>query len=493
MVTRAGVGRVVFILALALPFSFPALADSAVAEITAAIRTGQFAQARDLAAAALKTSPGDPRLWTLAGIADEKLGDATRALADYRGALKTNPRYIPALKGAAGIEYRTGSPDTQQTLEGILAQQPADETAHAMLAALAFRRHDCSAVRTHYAAAPHAIRSEPAALTQYAQCLLENHQTREAIEALEQASQLRAGDPVARYNLALAQYLAGDHTAALSTLAPLLQNPNPEPRVLDLASAAYEASGDTPKSVDLLHRAIVAQPDNALLYLHFVDLCFTHRSFQTGIDMVTAGIQRLPRSAKLYAARGILWAQLGKYDNADADFRQAEQLDPRQGFSSLAQGVSDLQSAHFDQALATTEAQIRKTPNDPFLYYLKAQALYSKGVEPGTPAIRQAIDAAEHAIRLRPNFPVAQNLLATLYRKSGEPERARKLLESVLAANPNDQTALYQLSQLEKAAGRIEQSRALLKRLGQAKINAQEEAAKASRYQLVESQAAPSY
>ena len=54
----------------------------------------------------IKQSPRDASLWTLNGFALSHLGQQREALASYKQAMKLSPDYLPALEGAAQIEYQ---------------------------------------------------------------------------------------------------------------------------------------------------------------------------------------------------------------------------------------------------------------------------------------------------------------------------------------------------------------------------------------------------
>jgi len=77
--------------------------------IASALRNQQFDKALDLLVPALEKSPTDPQLWTMQGAAyaGENLNDD--ALASFHKALRFSPDYLPALRGAAQIEYQAGS------------------------------------------------------------------------------------------------------------------------------------------------------------------------------------------------------------------------------------------------------------------------------------------------------------------------------------------------------------------------------------------------
>lgn len=166
-----------FVILLLAPRGLFAGAD--VAFITSLLRAREFTQALSQIEAQLKQSPHNPQLLTLRGIAHAGLGDSTAALMDYRTATRMAPDYIPALKAEAQIEYRRGDRAGIATLHQILRREPRDPVSHAMLAALAFQQHDCRTTVENYAASEELLLREPAALSQYGECLaLENQEAK---------------------------------------------------------------------------------------------------------------------------------------------------------------------------------------------------------------------------------------------------------------------------------------------------------------------------
>jgi tetratricopeptide (TPR) repeat protein len=80
-------------------------------------------------------------------------------------------------------------------------------------------------------------------------------------------------------------------------------------RTLDLASNAYENSGNTPEAVSTLRQAILLDPGNINYYLDFATLCLAHQSFQAGIDVISDGMRVQPSASQLYLVRGVLYVQ----------------------------------------------------------------------------------------------------------------------------------------------------------------------------------------
>jgi tetratricopeptide (TPR) repeat protein len=293
-------------------------------------------------------------------------------------------------------------------------------------------------------------------------------------------------DNEARYRLAIAQLAGEQPTDALETLAPLLQTDKPDVKALRLAAAAHEAVHDTAAAVNALRQAILLDPHNVDLYIDFALLSIDHRSYQVGIDMVNVGLKAEPKAAPLYVARGVLYAQLAKYDEAESDFERSEQLEPNQQIGSLAQGLEEAQAKDPERALKTVRLKLSSKPNDPFLLYLQANLLTQSAPEPGSQDFQTAMRSAKRAIALQPDLVGARDVLAKLYLQAGQNQAAIEQCREALKYDPKDQTALYHLIQALRKSGNKEELPDLLKRLAELRAQSTKEELEHNRYKLVE-------
>lgn len=434
-------------------------------EIESAIRVGDFNKAVELAQVALQQSP-NAQIWTLDAIALSRMGRANEALKAYDAALEMSPDSLPALEGAAELEYKAASGRAATLLNRVVRLQPNNPTAHAMLGVLAYKRHDCGSAAEHFRASADAISSQPVALTEYGSCLMNLQKPAEALPIFQRLLDLQPDDAHARYNVAVVRLSVHDAQGTISTLQPLLQTAQPDPDVLDLASAAYEENGDTPTAVKLLRQAIVQNPHGIRYYVDFSMISFVHQSLQVGVDMLNVGLKANPTAAPLYITRGILYVQLGQYDNGKADFEQANRLDPQQTSGTVAEALTQLQQSNLRQALSTVCSELAKHPDDAFLYYLKAVILTQQGVVPGTGGFDEALDAAKESVRLRPDFVLSRDLLSNLYLKSGDFQKSIAESRRALHYNPSDRDAVYHLIRaLQKSSDTNNELPQLMKRL----------------------------
>jgi tetratricopeptide (TPR) repeat protein len=455
--------------------------------VTSALRAGQFGKALQLLQPELERDPKSAQLWTLRGIALTGKGDKNEGLVAFRRALGTSPDYLPALEGAAQIEYENGDKDAVVLLKHVLQLRPKDSTSHAMLAALAYRRGDCPAAVAHFEQSGSLAESQPGALQEYGDCLVQLNETERAISLFSRALAHSSGADVGlRCLLASVQMMAQHAKDAIATLQPLLEENAADADVLDLAASAYEADGNTPEAVRLLRQAILADPHNINLYLDFANVSLDHQSFLVGVDMINAGLGAEPKAAPLYVARGVLYVQLAQYEKAEADFEKADALDPRQSMGSAAEGLAAVQQNDPDRALATVQSKLARKPNDAFLLYLRADILTQRGPDPGSAEFREAMESANKAVSLRPSLASAHDVLAKLYLQGGQNTAAIEQSRKALSTDPKDQTALYHLIQALRKSGRSSEIPELLKRLAELRREGSKEEAAHNRYKLVE-------
>jgi tetratricopeptide (TPR) repeat protein len=474
----------------------PALAisqtpESLIEPITSALRARDYDKAVELSRAALVAAPGNAQLWTLQGIALVSEGESKEALAAFQQALKISPNNVGALAGASQIEYQAGSQKAVPLLKQLLELHPENSTAHAMLAVLDFQRADCAAAVPHFEKAGELIDSQIDALHAYATCLVKLKRLDDATTTFQKAFALRPDDPRERLLLASIQIMDHKSQDALVTLQPLLESKEVNSSALELASRAYEDTGDTPHAVSTLRQALLLDPKNISLYLDFATICFSHESFQVGIDVITEGLTLQPKADDLYVARGVLYVQLAQYDKAEADFEKAYQLNPNQSLSTAAEGLAAVQENDLGHALTTVQAKLKRKPNDPTLLYLQADVLTQKGVDPGTPEFHLAMSSAERAVALQPTLAAAHDVLAKLYMQTEEYPKAIEQCRKVLAIDPKDHAAVYRLIQALRKTGQNKEIPGLLQRLASLREQQTQDDRERYRYKLFEEDTAP--
>jgi tetratricopeptide (TPR) repeat protein len=437
--------------------------------IASDLQAGKYDEAKELAEQALKNAPNDARLWTLEGITLFRLQHENEGLAAFRHALKLAPNYLPALEGAAEIEYQTDKDNAAPLLRSIVKLRPDDRTAHAMLADIAFRQGDCGAAREEYAKSQAASASDLGPLEEFGACLVKQKQTAEALPVFARLSELQPGNNKAVYDLAVAQFLTGRYAEVVKTLSSPTRKDAPDSDSLDLLAEAYESMSDTEHAVTTLRQAIAANPDVPKYYADLAYIHLEHRQFEQGLAVVNGGLRRIPNAASLYVARGLLFSELAQYDKGLSDFDAAERLDPNVELSSEARVLANVQQNDLPKAERTVRERIRQHPANAFLYYVLGETLRKKGAAPGSAEFDEAVNALRKSLELDPNSNLSRDLLAALYLQSGNIEGALEQSRIAYRINPADEGALYHLIVALRKSGKTDEIPGLVNELSRLK------------------------
>ena len=489
---RAAVPILAACLAILLSsFVFGQAAPVSTAAVVDALRRGQNTDALRISGELVRTDPQSSKAWTLRAVALEQSDQPKEALAAYQRAIKLAPDYLPALEGAAQLGYKAQSAQAVPLLHHIISLQPENATAHAMLGVLEYRKEDYGSAAHDFEAADQAVHSQPDALMAYSICLAHLNRTAEAIAHFQEILALWPADAAARYDLALVQWQSGLGAEALTTLRPALDAQSADSRVLRLAAAIHESNSETPQGVELLRTAIARNPDDPANYVDFAMLSFMHGSYAVGIDFVNMGLSRLPNSAALYMARGVLYGQNGDFEKAMADFERAHKLDHHYSIAANAEGIAQSQRHNHEAALQDFRREVREHPKDAFAYYLLAEALSWSGPDAkqadASDNLTEAISAATTSVALDPHLVQAFDLLASLYLQAGLADRAVKTCREALSLSPKDQQAVYTLILALRKTGAKEELKGLVQTLTELRKEEQTENNTKNRYgQLVE-------
>jgi tetratricopeptide (TPR) repeat protein len=458
-----------------------------ISSIESLIRSQQYDQALKTLNVAIHRSPSDFKLWTLEGICLALQGNDREALASFDHAIRISPNYTPALKGEIQILYKTGDKRAIPLLERMLKSNSGDVTGHEMLATLEQRAGDCRAAVSQFLLSKDAIANHPDSLEAYGYCLFKLDRTDDAIPVFRQLIPLVPGQAYPSYDLAVLLVATHNNDEAVKVLEPLLTPDQTDPDILSLASQAYEATGNTPKAVALQRQAIVLDPTDPSNYVLFAVLCMTHDSFQVGIDMLNAGLERISGNSSLYLSRGVLYVQLGEYDKAEADFKMAEQLDSTQSIAAYAGDLTVLQRNDPNAALVRVREQLKAHPDNPLFHLLLAQLIMNSAPDPQSSEFKEAMQNALAAAKTKPDLVDAHNELASMYMSLNQYDRAVKECRTALQYDPSNETAMYHLVISLRHSGQSnDELQPLVKRLSEMHQESLRHETDRKRFRLVE-------
>lgn len=450
----------------------------------------------------VQSNRNDAQAWMLRGLALNGLHRPKQSLQSFQQALRLRPDSVPALEGAAQAAYQSGDAQAGALLQRLALRQPDNQTAQAMLATLAYQQGDCRQALAHFQRSEEILQQAPPSLAQYGDCLVRSGQPQAAVAVFGKWLALQPDNASARFDLGLSQYLSHQNHPAIQTLTPLLQTtPSGQDTVktrvnaLNLLAAAEEADHQTASAVAHLHEAIEMAPRDPRNYLDLATISLTHRSYQVGIDVLNAGLRALPGNASLAVARGVLYAQTGKFDQAEIDFQQAEKngrtIETQRSAATVGMGIALMQTDRVDEAIALLHQKLAQEPDNPDLNFLLAVALQRKGMMPGSAAFQQARAALQQALRQRSGFAAARDELSALELRAKEPEKAAEDARLAMQLDPQNPSPVYHRMMALRQLGKTAEAAALARQLAQLQTDAQKRELITHRVRLVETPGRP--
>jgi tetratricopeptide (TPR) repeat protein len=441
------------------------------------IRQGQFSNALRACDEGLKSQPRNYQLLTLRGIALQGLRRNQESLAAFRQALKIRPKFLPALQGAAQLEYQLYDPQCRKTLEALLQIRP-EPTAHAMLGALAFERKDCAAVIKHYGEAG-AAANKPIVKWQRATCHYQLGQWEQAETQFRELLAMRENDQI-RYNLGLTQLEGKKFADAIATLEPLGRKDIPEADTLSLLAAAYEANRQAPEAIAVLRRAIALHPREERLYTDLAAICLEHNAFSIGIEVLEVGAKNIPRSAPIQTMLGVLQVRSDRVGKGKEAFKRAKEMAPEVSFGAIGLALALMQIGAVEEAIDQLREELRRAPNDLRVCLTQAQALLQTDASPAE--LQEAQTLLRRVIEREPNNARAHSLLGKVYLRREETANATRALETAIRLDSSDSSSTYQLMRIYHKTGRTKEALALQEKVQ--KLLDAERAEEGGRYRL---------
>ena len=220
-------------------------------------------------------------------------------------------------------------------------------------------------------------------------------------------------EPMARRTMVASHLATGEAQRALEFLQPLLQQENPDPRLLGLAGQVFLANGDFERSEEYFERAARAAPDDAQARMRL-------------------GVARMAG---------------GDSAAAFADLESAAQMDDSAFQADLALVMAHLRRGETDKALEAHAQLERKQPDNPLVHNLRGGLMLAKR---DVPAARAAF---EKALSLRPDYLSAAINLARIDLAERRPDDALARIKAVIDLNPKNIEALLTLAELQRTTG----------------------------------------
>ena len=223
-------------------------------------------------------------------------------------------------------------------------------------------------------------------------------------------------------------------------------NPDSMPVKLWLGRAA-QAKGDMKAAQQNFADANRINPRNQEVQEALISVATQNRDYSTMLEVAQAAIAANPQAATPYVWRGVAEANQKLMDKAEADFRQAIKLDPKNWGANLELGQLRLIQQKFPEGKALLEQALASNPNSSRALRLLVSTLVFEKQVP------QAISRVQQQITKAPQNSDMYDILADLQLNTGDTAGALASAQKAMQINPSDATAAMSYSRAEIAMG----------------------------------------
>jgi len=364
----------------------------------ALLQLGEFAKAFPHLRWLSQKLPKDPSVWSALGQVQEHLGNLSEAREFLRKAVHLMP----------------DEPEFRVHLARILiALDRWDDAAH-HLRWLAHRFPDLASAQYH--------------LALYHE---RKGNLRKALHHAKRTVQLSPKEPEARLTLARIALQLGDIKTAAEQVETLTKWFPSDAKLAMECAKLFAQAGETGRAIKYFRRTLHLQPKNADAHRALADLYSEKGDWQKALWHVRWLVRRFPNDAEIVKAEAQCYAQLRRYKDAERSLLRWSNLRPKdfEPFVHLARLYRDLGDAvkarmAYDQALA------RRPPVE-----VIAEAA---DLEEQLGDYERAAKLYEWAQRRQPDNPLWRTLRAQALMKSGQFDRAGRILRFALKRFPDD-------------------------------------------------------
>jgi tetratricopeptide (TPR) repeat protein len=461
---------------------------SPVAAARAEISRGQLDVAEKTLWTVLSSDPNNPDALVLLGIVRGRQKRYAEAEALFRRVLQLTPNSLVAHRNLAEALIAQNKPDAAlEVYQEVVKLAPHDDSAKLELARLHLSRGEFADALANLNSIPKdhlppealpaqaasllglGRREEAAALiprakqspvlaAELAEVFLDANAPEDAIQVIDTALAGSQRPPARLYYLkGRALQAMGNSAAALGNLQQALTR---DPKSVDtlIAVAALEASRNNhEKSLSLLKKAYVVQPDSPAVLRALVVEGMRAGERKTALAAAQALANSSDNLDDLYLAAAALLE--GKdFATASSIFERYVSQRPGDSKGFLGLGIAQLAQQHNEEA---TKALERSLQIDPKL----ADAEYQLGVVADRQgATSEALQHFDRAVQLQPQHAKALAGLGEQYLRAGDLEKAQSALARSVSLDPNDSKSQYDLALVLSKLGRTEEAREHMER-----------------------------
>jgi cellulose synthase operon protein C len=376
------------------------------------------------------TSDMAPAAYAMIGAIQASRDRHDEAIKAYEEVLARQRQPVVANIALAGLHMQTGNLDKAQTYaQQAITMQPKNPLARLTMVRLDLASGNSAKARQELAALQKEFPNAPPVLNAVATQQLVEKNFDAARLTYQKVLQMAPNDLEALAGLTRLDVATGRSKEALTRVEANLKTGKPTGNFLVMSAQTYAASGNLARAEELLKQAIDLEPARLQAYGMLGGLYARQNRLDDAKDQFRKVIERNPQSVPAYTMLGMLSEAQKKTPEAEEHYKKVLAIDPRApvAANNLA-WIYASSDRHLDEALQLAQTAHQMVPDEPHINDTLGWVYVKKNM--GSLAIQHL----ERSIKVDPSDPAVHYHLGIAQMQAGDPTKARKALETALAA-----------------------------------------------------------
>lgn len=294
-----------------------------------------------------------------------ELGQAAKAVADFREALRIRPAYPEAFKSLGQALAQIGRhADALSILNPLYEQTPDDADLTYTLGRIHYDQGELESARDFLAASLHGTKNQFHANRHLGIIHRRLGSTNDAIAPLTAAIEMRPNDFLTFENLGEALGELDRHAELKAMVVSVLDQEPSNPSIWNSAGIYLKTAQDAPLGIDYMKRAVEKFPDQPVIQFNLAHMMNETTRAEEAEPFATRAILLKPDYAKAYNALCVAHCMPYNHRAARTAVDRALLIDPNLASAWLNVGVLERSANRYSHAIAAMRRAIKINPRD---------------------------------------------------------------------------------------------------------------------------------
>lgn len=199
----------------------------------------------------------------------------------------------------------------------------------------------------------------------------------------------------------------------------------------------FHDAGKIDRAVEVIHKAISHEPDNANYYLYLGAFYEELERYDDALRALHEGVKRDNKNERLHFRIGVVYDKMGQKDKSIAQMKNVLKLTPNdaEALNYLGYTYADM-GINLDEAEILIQSALKIKPNDGYITDSLGWVFYKRG------NYNQALKLLNKAVKIIPDDPIILEHLGDVYHKLDMKEKALNYYRQSLKKKPKGRDAL---------------------------------------------------